>query len=143
MSSYSYQWQLCDSAGNGCAAIQDATAKVFGVRSSDVGHALRVVVTATNSTGSANAASAATAAVTSAGSSTSTTTTTTPAHNKAPTLTYVSLKRSGARVYSRFHSCDDSTKTITVVETDRKTGQASYTRRFAVAGLPCGTYARN
>jgi len=37
--------------GNGCGPIQDATAKFFGVRDGDLGHALRVVVTAANSTG--------------------------------------------------------------------------------------------
>src|SRR5579871_4219009 len=31
VSSYSYQWQLCDSSGNGCGPIQDATAKAYGV----------------------------------------------------------------------------------------------------------------
>ncbi len=79
--------------------IQDATAKVFGVRSGDLGHALRVVVTATNSTGSANAASAADRRghgqrgfFHDHGYPTTPATTTT-AHNKAPTLTYVSLKR--------------------------------------------------
>ncbi len=145
VSSFSYQWQLCDSSGSGCAAIQDATAKIFGVRSSDAGHTLRVIVTATNSSGSASSTSAATSVVTNSSTTTTmttTTTTTTSAHNKAPTLSYVSLRRVGARVYARFHSCDDSTKAITVIETDHKTGQASYTRRFSVAGRPCGTHAR-
>ena len=141
VSPYAYQWQLCDSSGNGCAPIQDATAKIFGVRSTDVGHEIRVVVTATNSTGSTNATSAPTAVVIS--NATTTTTTTTQSRNHAPTLNYVSLKRVGFRVYARFHTCDDSINTITVIETDRKVGQLSYTRRFAVAGLPCGTHARN
>ena len=149
VSSYAYQWQLCDSSGNGCAPTQDATAKIFGVRSTDVGHEIRVVVTATNSTGSTNATSAPTAAVisnattTTTGTTTTTTTTTTSSRNHAPTLSYVSLKRVGSRVYARFHTCDDSINTITVIETDRKAGQLSYARRFAVAGLPCGTHARN
>lgn len=58
-------------------------------------------------------------------------------------LTYVSLKRVGPRVYARFHTCDDSAKAITVIESDHKTGAAPFTRRFAVAGRPCGTHARN
>ena len=30
-----------------------------------------------------------------------------------------------------------------MIETDHKAGQPSYTRRFAVAGIPCGTHARS
>ena len=93
VSSYSYQWQLCDSGGNGCGPIQDATARVFGVRSSDLGHELRVVVTATNSTGSNQRDISPTAAVVSDSTTTTTTTTatttTTSPRNRPPTLGYV------------------------------------------------------
>jgi Concanavalin A-like lectin/glucanases superfamily len=60
---YGYQWQRCDSGGANCAAITGATGPTYAVTSADVGHALRVVVTATNSAGSASASSAATTVV--------------------------------------------------------------------------------
>jgi hypothetical protein len=55
--SYSYQWQLCDSEGNGCSAITGATAETILLTSEDLGHKLRVVVTAHNSTGEVAAVS--------------------------------------------------------------------------------------
>ncbi len=45
---YAYQWQQCDANGNGCKGISGATARIFGVRSEDVGRTLRVRVTAIN-----------------------------------------------------------------------------------------------
>jgi hypothetical protein len=64
--SYTYQWQLCSSTGSGCSAIAGATSPSYVLGSADVGGAIRVTVTASNSIGSASASSAATAAVTSA-----------------------------------------------------------------------------
>lgn len=64
---FSYQWERCDSAGNGCAAIPGATAATYKVQSADVGHTLRVIVTARTSDGSTSAASAPTAVVAAAG----------------------------------------------------------------------------
>ncbi len=66
--SFGYQWEDCNSAGEGCANITTATTSTYKLASTDVGHTLRVVVTATNSGGSAKATSAATATVTSEGS---------------------------------------------------------------------------
>jgi subtilisin family serine protease len=62
--SYSYQWQRCNSSGGGCAAISGATASGYGVATADVGFTLRCAVTARNSAGSASASSAPTALVT-------------------------------------------------------------------------------
>jgi hypothetical protein len=59
--SYAYQWQDCTSSG--CANIGGATSSSYTVESSDVGDAIDVVVTATNSMGSGTAASAETPAV--------------------------------------------------------------------------------
>jgi hypothetical protein len=136
--SFSYQWQRCDSNGNSCSAVQDATAKVYGVGSADVGGTLRVVVTATNLAGSSNASSASTAQVASDQA---------PApvvrHNHAPTITYVGLRRVGHRVYARFDLCDDSSKAVTVIERDVMPGRLGYVRRFSVAPVPCGTHARS
>src|SRR2546421_331015 len=60
--SFSYQWQQCDSSGNTCAAISGATNQTYEVAVGDVGHKLRVQEIASNEGGpSAPAASEATA----------------------------------------------------------------------------------
>ena len=61
--SYAYQWQDCDSSGANCASISGATSSSYTLVSGDVGHTLRVVVTATNGGGSTAASSAQTAVV--------------------------------------------------------------------------------
>jgi sugar lactone lactonase YvrE len=61
--SYSYQWELCDSSGANCTDISGATASSYTVLAADAGHTLRVVVTAGNDVGSTPDSSAATAAV--------------------------------------------------------------------------------
>jgi GH25 family lysozyme M1 (1,4-beta-N-acetylmuramidase) len=66
---FTYQWRRCDAAGNTCAAISGATAESYRPVSDDVGHALKVFVTATSATGTANATTVPTAAVTPAGTS--------------------------------------------------------------------------
>ena len=60
---YSYQWQRCDSTGNGCAGISGANKQLYDLKSQDVGHTLRVRVTAKNSAGSTAAVSNASAVV--------------------------------------------------------------------------------
>ncbi len=61
--SYQYKWQDCDASGAGCAAISGATSASYRLGSGDVGHTVRVSVTATNEGGSTAASSAATATV--------------------------------------------------------------------------------
>ncbi len=56
-SSYAYQWLRCDSDGGSCGPISGATSRQYTVATSDVGHRLRVTVTATNSSGSGQATS--------------------------------------------------------------------------------------
>jgi hypothetical protein len=63
---YSFAWRRCDSAGQGCTAIAGANAAAYLAGAADVGHTLRVVVTAVNRSGSASASSAPTAVVTAA-----------------------------------------------------------------------------
>jgi hypothetical protein len=60
---YSYQWEVCDPSGANCAVIGGATSSVYTTQASDVGHTIRVVVTASNGGGSASQTSAATALV--------------------------------------------------------------------------------
>jgi hypothetical protein len=143
--SFSRQWQRCGSDGNGCSNIGGATGRTYGVRSVDVGHRLRVLVTAHTSSGVATAVSNTTAGVTGQTTTvtTTTTTTTTTPSNRAPSIRFVSLRRVGIRVYARFRVCDDHIGRIGVTERDNKARALSYRRHFAVA-LPnaCGTYSR-
>jgi hypothetical protein len=58
-----YQWQDCSASGEMCANIGTATASSYKPAASDVGHTLRVVVTASNAGGSTQASSVVTATV--------------------------------------------------------------------------------
>ena len=60
---YTYQWQRCAANGSGCADIGGATRQSYTPASSDVGHSVRVQVTAANADGKSTAASAATGAI--------------------------------------------------------------------------------
>ena len=62
--SYTYQWQDCNAAGESCSSIAKATKANYSLLAGDVGHTLRVVVTATNAGGSTPATSAQTGTVT-------------------------------------------------------------------------------
>jgi hypothetical protein len=136
--SFSYQWQRCDSNGSSCQSVDGATARVYGVRTVDVGNTVRVVVTASNLSGSTNATSGATGLVTSNQSPPPVT-----HRNHAPTIRYIALRRVGARIYARFRLCDDVAKAVTVIERDVMAGRLGYTRRFSIVPLPCGTHARS
>lgn len=48
---YGYQWQDCNNEGNSCQAIPDAQAASYTATQSDVGHTLRVQVTASDNDG--------------------------------------------------------------------------------------------
>ncbi|HZR93923.1 MAG TPA: hypothetical protein VFA44_16120 [Gaiellaceae bacterium] len=60
---FSFQWRRCDRFGGACTDIPGASAGTYVVVSADVGHTLRVRVTATNASGSTTATSAPTAVV--------------------------------------------------------------------------------
>ena len=62
--SYAYQWEDCAASGGSCSKVAGATGSSYRLAAGDVGHALRVLVTASNSAGSTAASSAATAPVT-------------------------------------------------------------------------------
>jgi hypothetical protein len=55
--SFSYVWELCDSAGLDCKEVAGTLGGTLGLISSMVGDTVRVVVTATNGTGSTSATS--------------------------------------------------------------------------------------
>ena len=61
--SYSYQWKNCNALGESCTNVAGATASSYKLTAGDVGHTLRVVVTASNAGGSGEATSAASATV--------------------------------------------------------------------------------
>jgi hypothetical protein len=54
---FTYRWLRCDAAGNACVAIPGATTEGYRPTGADVGHGLRVVVTARNAAGSVSAQS--------------------------------------------------------------------------------------
>jgi GH25 family lysozyme M1 (1,4-beta-N-acetylmuramidase) len=66
---FTYQWRQCDAAGANCAAITGATGESYRPVSADVGHSLKVVVTAASDAGTASSTSVPTAAVSPAGTS--------------------------------------------------------------------------
>ena len=66
--SYSYQWQDCNSAGAGCSNIGGATSSSYTLAASDVTHTVRVLVTASNSGGAGSAAASSPTAVVTASS---------------------------------------------------------------------------
>jgi hypothetical protein len=138
VSTFSYQWQQCDQNGNNCADIDGATGKTYGVRSADTGREILARVKAATRFGSTTADTDRTVPVT-VTVQTTTTVVTVPG-NQPPTISFLSLRRVGQRVYARFHVCDDSGGRVTVTERDNKAKALSYTRRFSVT---CGTYARN
>jgi uncharacterized protein YukE len=77
--SYSYEWTRCDGSGGGCSPIHGATQHAYRATSLDVGHTVRVVVTASGGEGGSSAASAATPVVAIAP----------PARGKAPAISGV------------------------------------------------------
>jgi hypothetical protein len=64
---WTYQWVRCDSGGNNCGNIDKATDTKYKVGNDDIGHTLRVVVTAQNKEGTTAATSAQTAVVSNPG----------------------------------------------------------------------------
>ena len=132
---FAYEWQRCDVDSISCVAVAGANGKTYGVRTADIGFRLRVNVTARNSGGSGSALSAPTGIVAPAVEIT----------NDRPTLTIVSVRFLGARVYARFRICDDDNRNLTILATDSRPARVSQTRRFTtrIAPNPCGVYTRN
>jgi hypothetical protein len=91
---FTYQCQRCDASGAGRVDVAGATGKTYGAGATDVGHTMRVAVTAKNLAGSTTVSSDVTAAVRSA----------TPvpapaparAANHRPTVTILSVRWVGA-----------------------------------------------
>jgi len=62
--SFTYQWEDCNSGGTSCTSITGATSQSYTLVTADVAHTIVVVVTAANSAGSASNASSASGLVT-------------------------------------------------------------------------------
>src|SRR5216110_642787 len=60
---YAFQWRRCDSVGGSCVDISGARASTYVPTADDLGHALRVRVTARNSLGSRSSTSTPTAPI--------------------------------------------------------------------------------
>src|SRR5262249_48855226 len=131
---FAYQWSRCDTSGAGCTDVDGATGRSYGVRAADVGHTLRVSVTAANASDKTTAQSAPTAVVKSAGGN--------PppppprARNKPPRLILLSGRITSGRVYVRFRVCDDGPKAVAILQHDLKPGVLGYTRRFSTVTAP-------
>lgn len=104
--SFAYQWEDCDKTGKACTSIAGATDNSYTLRAHDVGHTLRIVVTASNLGGTQSATSAHTAFVT-----------------PAPALSHVHL---GPAAFSAAHETtlkltlsEAATLTVTVTQTRR------------------------
>ncbi len=79
--SYSYQWQDCNSSGGACVNISGATSLSYTLQASDVGDTVRSVVQAVNSYGNESAQSAVTGTVQPSGGASGP-----PAKTSAPTV---------------------------------------------------------
>ena len=133
--SFAYQWQRCDVDSIVCGSVPGATGKAYGVRTADVGFRLRVQVTARNASGTGTATSNTTSIVVPR----------TPITNRRPTMSIISIRFTGNRVYARFRICDDQPRNLGIFATDSKPGVRPSTRRFSTraAPRPCGAYTRN
>lgn len=133
--SYRYQWLQCDSFGGACVPT-GFVGQNYSPRLADVGGTMRVLVTARNSNGSATVRSSASDIVQPLPVAAA-------PRDKAPTVSLLSLKRLGVRVYVRFRVCDDSPKAVEVIERDSKPGYLAYSRRFSVVPNSCVVATRS
>ncbi len=60
---YTYQWRRCDATGGACSDIAGATKSTYVLTTADIGHSLRVRVTAHNSLGTSSSTSTPTGVV--------------------------------------------------------------------------------
>ncbi|HEX3805394.1 MAG TPA: hypothetical protein VHV52_01305 [Gaiellaceae bacterium] len=133
--SYGYRWLQCDRFGGACVPT-GFTGRHYTVQLADVGGTLRVNVTARNANGSATARSTRSDVVQAVPVVSA------PA-DKAPTISFLSLRKIGTRVYARFRVCDDAAKAVEVVERSSKPGYLAYSRKYSVVPNSCVTATRS
>ncbi len=130
---YSYQWQDCDAEGESCQTVSGAESSSYTATSTDVGHTLRVLVTAGDNDGSTASASAAGALV--ASPPTPSTTTATGSGTAALTPTLGMPNGTPASEQAQLHL--DGPVTISRSFADRAftiTGQLTNNTGTAIAG---------
>ena len=167
--SYSAQWQRCDTTGNNCVAIAGLNGNAtYTVSNADVGHTLDVIVTATNNYGSGSTTVGPTAIVASGAPvlTTAPTITGTPSYGQKLTVTKgtwtnsptsystqwqrcdasanncVSIPKATARTYTLIHADQGSTLKVLVTATNaRGSGTATAGPTAVVTGPPLNTVA--
>jgi hypothetical protein len=133
--SYSVRWLQCDRFGGSCIDT-GVVGRHYRVQLADLSGTLRINVTAHNASGSATSRSAHTGVVQAAP-------VVVAPSDKAPTISFASLRKVGVRAYVRFRVCDDAAKAVEVVERDTKPGRLAYSRKFSVVPNRCITATRN
>jgi hypothetical protein len=152
---YAYQWQDCNAVGESCTAINGATAATYTPVAADVGHTLRVEVTASNAVGPGKATSAQTAVVNAGsgqlstsplalgGSSTSTGTAGSSAGlNVKLQLVPESLKtllRSGVALVATANEAADGVTSISITRSEAKHAHILYRPSQSVVVIGRGT----
>jgi sugar lactone lactonase YvrE len=116
--SYGYKWQDCNGSGESCTNITGVTSSNYTPVAGDVGHTLRVVVTATNSGGS-TAASSLASGVIPAGAPANTTlpasSPSTPTEGAAETATSGSWTNSPTSYAYQWRRCNGSGEGCTII----------------------------
>jgi hypothetical protein len=133
--SFSYRWLQCDRFGGACIPT-GFVGRNYSPRLADVGGTMRVEVTARNANGSATVRSTRSDVVQALPVVVA------PA-DKAPRITFISLKRLGVRAYVRFRVCDDAVGRVEVVERDSKLGYLAYSRKYSVTPNMCVVATRS
>jgi hypothetical protein len=64
---FAYQWRQCDAGGNKCSDLSKATSKTYTLQTADIGHTIRVVVTASDKDGKTSVTSGQTGVIASSG----------------------------------------------------------------------------
>jgi hemolysin type calcium-binding protein/WD40 repeat protein len=108
ITSHSYQWKRCGTAGTGCTSIAGASEGTYTLATGDIGSTIRVVVTATTPDGSAPGTSAATPVIVAAPPANITPPTITGTPTIGLTLTASTGSWSGSNpVFTyQWHKCD-------------------------------------
>jgi hypothetical protein len=132
---YIYRWLQCGRFGGGCIPT-GFVGRYYSPRLADVGGTMRVEVTARNGNGSATIRSTRSDVVQALPVVVAPT-------DKAPKITFLSLKRLGKRAYVRFRVCDDAVGRVEVIERDSKRGYLAYSRKYTVTPNMCVVATRS
>jgi hypothetical protein len=144
-----YQWQRCARDGSDCLNVPGATKQSYLLGSDDIDHTIRGLVTVKTAGGDVATTFSNTTGQIPFGTAPATTTTATTTAtasaggHKAPTVTFLSLRRSGARLYARYKVCTSSPGVLKITAEDAKTKAKPDTHRFAVHATSCGSYAND